>query len=59
MVTTRQSSNAGVEYDVPYKVHGTDASAIGGASPEMIKLTQMTMNTPESKSTTASNVVKH
>ncbi|WP_169717945.1 hypothetical protein SPSIL_034280 [Sporomusa silvacetica DSM 10669] len=35
-------------YHVPYDVHGTDCSAIGGTSPEMTALTELTMysNTP-------------
>jgi len=29
-------------FEVPFDVHGTDASALGGTSPEMIKLSQFT-----------------
>lgn len=43
-------------YHVPYDVHGTDCSSIGGASPEMTALTEMTMysNTPPASNITTS-----
>lgn len=37
------SVNTTAEYDVPFEVHSTEASALGGTSPEMTQLTKLTM----------------
>lgn len=57
MANNKQRVNT-AGYHVPFDVHGTDCSSIGGASPEMSKLTKLTMysNTPPASNIMTSQI---